>query len=354
MIQKIIPALVALLLAAPVAAQAEAYRDVLDVPARPSAYATKSLLNGLALAGSRVVAVGQRGHVVISDDAGKNWRQAKVPVSSDLVAVSFPNAEQGWAVGHDGVVLHSADGGQSWDKQLDGRAIGRIYADYYAAEAAAGRLGNAEQASRLLEEAQKIAGQGAEGSLLDVWFADNKTGFVVGAFNLILRTEDGGKTWTPWYHRTDNPNRLHLYAIRKLDAGLFVVGEQGLLMKLDDAAQRFGALDAGYRGTWFGLAGSGATVLVHGLRGNAYRSTDGGRLWAKVETGLPDGITGSARCGDWLVLVSQSGRLLIGDSAANNLSPLKAEQATPGSAVVCQADTLIVAGARGVRTQSFK
>ena len=81
-----------------------AWVDVLDSPALQSPLAAKGLLNGLALAGDRIVAVGQRGHILISDDKGKSWQQAKVPVSSDLVAVHFPTAQAGWAVGHDGVV----------------------------------------------------------------------------------------------------------------------------------------------------------------------------------------------------------------------------------------------------------
>ena len=67
----------------------EAWRDVLDTPAMKSPLAARSLLNGLARAGKRIVAVGQRGHIVYSDDAGKSWQQAEVPVSSDLVAVYF-------------------------------------------------------------------------------------------------------------------------------------------------------------------------------------------------------------------------------------------------------------------------
>ena len=99
-IRKIVPPLVALVLTLPLAAFAAAsYRDVLDTPARDSAFAAKSLLNGVANAGQRIVAVGQRGHIVLSDDGGKTWTQAKVPVSSDLVAVYFPTPAKGWAVG---------------------------------------------------------------------------------------------------------------------------------------------------------------------------------------------------------------------------------------------------------------
>src|SRR5688572_31283560 len=116
----------------PLAARAAApansspWRDVLDTPAQKSALAPRTLLTGLARAGERVVAVGQRGHALFSDDAGKSWQQAEVPVSSDLVAVQFPTATAGWAVGHDGVVLHSADAGKTWARQLDGRSLGDV------------------------------------------------------------------------------------------------------------------------------------------------------------------------------------------------------------------------------------
>src|SRR4029079_5611384 len=95
------------------------------------------LLNGLARAGQRIVAVGQRGHVLYSDDAGKSWKQATVPVSSDLVAVPFPDATHGWAVGHDGVVLHTDDAGVTWTRQLDGRGIGAVLVAFYAGTSAA-------------------------------------------------------------------------------------------------------------------------------------------------------------------------------------------------------------------------
>lgn len=353
---KIIPPLVALTLALPLVVKAEGFRDTLDTPARPSPFAAKSLLNGVANAGKRIVAVGQRGHVVYSDDGGKSWAQAQVPVSSDLVAVTFPTPEKGWAVGHDGIVLHSADGGATWARQLDGRGLGKIMSDFYAALAARGSLGSADAAAALIEEAGRIAAQGAENSFLDVWFADADNGFIVGAFNLIFHTADGGRTWEPWYHRTANPNRLHLYAIRKLGNALYVVGEQGLVQKLDSASGRFVALDTGYKGTFFGITGSETAVVVHGLRGHAFRSVDGGGSWQKIETGLQDGITGSAACGDRrLVMVSQSGRMLLSDNDGASFQPVRLDQAVPASAVACLGKTAsVIAGTRGVRAQSIQ
>jgi photosystem II stability/assembly factor-like uncharacterized protein len=229
--------------------------------------APNAVLTGLARAGKRVVAVGQRGHVLLSDDGAKTWQQADVPVSSDLVAVCFANAESGWAVGHDGVVLHSADAGRSWKRQLDGRTLGDVLVAHYL------KSGDA----KWLAEARRFADQGAENPFLDVWFDDARSGIVVGAFGLALRTGDGGKTWEPLLHATDNPKSLHLYAVRRIGGELFIAGEQGLLLKLDRDGARFSALTLPYAGTLFGLVGKDRVVVAHGLRGNVVRSGDGGQ-----------------------------------------------------------------------------
>ena len=222
------------------ACTASGYVDVLDLPAKPSALAVRSPLLDVANAGQRLVAVGQRGHVLYSDDAGQQWQQANVPVSSDLNAVYFSTRQQGWAVGNDGVILHSNDAGVTWKKQLDGREIGALLVKHYAA------LANAEPSNEqwplLVAEGQRLVEEGADKPLLDVWFADDKLGYVVGVFNLILRTEDGGQSWTPFQDRTDNPQNFHLNAIASTGDALYIVGEQGLVLKWDDAQQHFAAV----------------------------------------------------------------------------------------------------------------
>src|SRR5439155_13096418 len=103
---KVLPSLSFLVAIAPMImqtlpVQGAAFVDVLDTPAQISPLATKSLLQSVTRAGDRLIAVGQRGHIVVSTDNGATWKQAAVPVSSDLNSVFFIDDKQGWVVGHD-------------------------------------------------------------------------------------------------------------------------------------------------------------------------------------------------------------------------------------------------------------
>ncbi len=309
-------------------APAAAFRDPLDQPAQPSALAARAPLQGAARAGQRLVAVGQRGHIVLSNDGGASWRQAQVPVSSDLTAVRFATATEGWAVGHDGVVLHSADGGQTWSLQLDGRRANRQLLTHLEARLR-DEPANAEL-KPLLDEARRNVELGADKPFLDVWFADARNGFVVGAYNLIFRTADGGATWTPWFDRTDNPRLLNLYGIGAAGGEVYVVGEGGLVLKLDAAAQRFRARPTPYKGSFFGVLGTGGTVLAYGLRGTAWASDDGGASWREVAASLPGTLVAATALPDGRVLLADAGgRLAVGDAAARSFRRLPAAQALP-------------------------
>ncbi|NML44109.1 glycosyl hydrolase [Ramlibacter sp. G-1-2-2] len=315
----------ALLLAAGIAAGAVAQattaapaRDVLDTPALATKLADRALLNALAQAGKRIVAVGQRGHVLLSDDGGKTWQQAEVPVSADLVAVHFPTPDQGWAVGHDGVILHSADGGRSWKKQRDGRP------------------------------------DSADVPLLDVWFEDAGKGIAVGAFGSALRTADGGAHWEPLpKDAIENPKGLHLYAVRGIGSDLWMAGEQGLLLKLDRASGRFVRQAQPYEGTLFGVTGTPQVVVAFGLRGNAVRSTDGGATWQAVPTGIPSGLTaGAVDAQGRILLAGQAGQLLVSEDGAS-FRPIALQRPAPAAALLSLGSAVLVAGPRGVQLQQL-
>lgn len=352
MISRILLASAVVLVGLQLPAASAAFESPLDVPALKSAIAARSPLDGLARAGDRLVAVGVRGHILLSGDAGASWEQMPVPVSSDLTAAYFPTPEQGWAVGHEGVVLHTGDGGRTWSKQLDGRQAATLIGVTYEARAKRGD----PDASRVLEDARRMANDGPDKPFLDVWFQDDKTGFVVGAFNLILKTVDGGKTWEPWLDRIENPNGFHLYSIRGDADSVYIAGEQGLVLKLDPQAQRFVALPSTYRGTFFGVLTSPGAVLVFGLRGNAFVSSDGGRTWVKSQTGVETGLQGGTVLRDGRVLlVSQGGQVIVSADGGRSFqvanlpatSPLAA--ATPG-----KANAVVLIGSRGARVEALQ
>jgi photosystem II stability/assembly factor-like uncharacterized protein len=301
------------------AAERTNFKDPLELPARRTPLAATGELMAVASVGDRLIAVGPQGHILASVDRGTSWQQVDCPVSCDLVAVQFPTSEVGWAVGHDGVVLRSADAGRTWSKHLDGRQLNALMVAKYEKLEKDGD----PQGPAIMKDVRQFASEGPAKPLLDVWFLNEREGFLIGAFNLIFKTEDAGKTWEPWYERTENPQRFHLNAMRGNGDDLYVVGEQGLVLRLDRAQQRFVALTSPYAGSLFGLAAIGQTVIVCGLRGNALRSTDAGRTWSHVlkasgstftaATSLPDGR---------VVMVDLSGRVLVGDGASGEFKTL--------------------------------
>ncbi len=344
-------ALLASVVAICLAAGEPGFIDVLDTPAKKSSLVAKAHFNGIAVAGKRLVSVGQRGYIVYSDDQGATWVQASVPVSADLTAVSFPTPGKGWAVGHDGVVLNSTDGGATWSRQLDGHSLAKIIADYYGAHPSAG-----PDAARLQDELQQYVDKGPDKPLLDVWFENETNGYIVGAFNLIFRTVDGGKSWEPLLDRTDNPKRFHLYGIRPVGTDLYLCGEQGLALKLDRQTGRFRALTVPYNGTLFGITGKPGALIAHGLRGNVFRSADAGTTWKKVETGIPVGIIcGTVMDDGRIVLVNQAGNLLVSADNGESFSQAKVEQPFSATSVAPLGDqTVMLAGPRGMRKQTLK
>lgn len=341
------------------------FQDPLDIPAKKSPLASKTLYNGIVLAGKRLVSVGQRGFIVYSDDEGKSWIQAAVPVTSDLTAVTFPTPQKGWAVGHDGVVLHSADAGATWNKQFDGRAAAQVMTVHHKAlkncESCHENMDRSKGSAQgsepvMMAEIKSLVEKGPDKPFLDVWFENETNGFIVGAFNLIFHTVDGGKTWEPWFDRTENQKRLHLYAIRAVGQELFIAGEQGLVLKLDKQSKQFRALKVPYNGTFFGLTGKPGTAVVFGMRGNVFRSMDGGAGWQKIETGMPTGIVGGTVTADGtLVLVSQAGHLLVSRDDGASFTPFKLEQPFPAAALVALDNkTLVLAGLHGMLKQTVK
>jgi photosystem II stability/assembly factor-like uncharacterized protein len=273
-----------------------------------TARAARGVLTRLVRAGERLVAMGERGLVVLSDDGGRQWRQARVPVSVTLTSASFVDAQQGWMVGHGGVVLHTIDGGEHWALQTDGVALAQ------AALAQAGALpGSAADRERRLQQARRLVEEGADKPLLSVCFADARRGMVVGAYGLAATTADGGRSWTVCGHRLPNPEALHLYAVAHHGKTWVIGGEQGLLMRSLDDGTGFEPLGAPLKRSFFAATATreGGFVLA-GLLGSACHLAPGSSTVAPATLPAPLTLLSCTELRDGrVVLLAQGGRLLV-------------------------------------------
>jgi photosystem II stability/assembly factor-like uncharacterized protein len=315
-------------------------------------------------AGQRLVAVGERGHVLYSDDNGQNWQQANVPVSVTLTAVYFPVAQKGWAVGHDGVVLHTQDGAESWSVQLDGNKASQLTVDHLEAEIAAKEAElpllaeEAQEEANLeleniryaLEDAYYALEEGASNPFLDVTFLNETTGFVVGAYGLIFRTDDGGASWQPWSRRIVNPEAFHYSAISASGDRIFIAGEAGTLYRSLDAGKSWETLESPYEVSFFGIVSdaSGEQVVAMGLRGNAFRSTDAGVSWQRLEIPMKQPLYGGTMLSDGRVALASRTLLLL--DVDGQVSPAAGVKPSAYSAVAETADgQLVMVGFHGIR-----
>ncbi|HJV86581.1 MAG TPA: YCF48-related protein [Noviherbaspirillum sp.] len=339
------------LLASSAAVGAE-YKGPLDVPAKVNTkFAQSNRLTAVAKAGNALVAVGPRGHILVSENSGQSWEQVPVPVSSDLVAVRFVNATHGWAVGHDGVVLHTADAGKSWVKQLDGKQAAAVAEKSFKKAVAEG----SEQAKKSQDLVTRFVEEGADKPFLDVLFLNEKEGFVVGAFNNAFRTQDGGKTWEPLFWQIDNPQSYHLYALATHAGELYAAGERGLLLHWDRQRQYFSAITSPYQGSFFGLLDTGKELIAYGLRGNVYATADGAKTWRKIDTPAPDSVVGGALLGAHYALVTVGGRILLNKSDGSGFDVIPASSPMQYASVAAASDhSLVAAGARGVRVETIR
>lgn len=320
-------------------------RSALMLPV-PQAAATL----GIATAGKRLVAVGERGVILLSDDKGKQWRQANSPVSVTLTAVRFVDAQTGFVTGHSGVVLATSDGGEHWSRVLDGKKAADL--TLVAAQSTVQRLGNDDPtAKRALAVANRLVADGADKPFLDLYFADARRGFVVGAYGIAYQTADGGKTWSSKLDRLDNPKGLHLNAIAGSGSRIVIAGEQGLLLVSDDGGGQFSRVETPYRGSWFALeVGASGSMVLGGLRGNLYFSEGAAAGWTKVPIDAQASITALARSADGrLYAGNQGGQIFVSRDGGRSFSTSAFRAAPPLAAVASEGAGLVVAGLRGVQ-----
>ncbi len=240
--------------------------------------ATESMLLDITLAGSTLVAVGERGHIVVSTD-GEKWSQVEVvPTRSTLTSV-FSVGDRLWAGGHDAVIITSGDRGKTWTRQF--------------------------------------FDPDRQQAVMDIHFTDENHGVVIGSYALYLRTSDGGQTWEDAV--VDQESDYHLNSlVRFSDGKRLIAGEAGYSYRSYDDGETWQAIVLPYQGSmWGALKTNRGCVLFYGLRGHVMESCDFGSSWTELETGSESSISDAAEQDGLILLAANSGTLLIGDDGGH-------------------------------------
>jgi photosystem II stability/assembly factor-like uncharacterized protein len=249
--------------------------DPIAAPRSPASrlpLSEKAPLVALGRTAKRLVAVGDHGVIVLSDD-GQHWRQAtSVPVDGLLTGVSFADEQNGWVVGHGGVLLRTQDGGENWllQKQLDDAPV-----------------------------------------LLSVWFENTNHGIAVGAYGYASETHDGGQSWQRLVVGADGGD-FHLNQIFSgANGSLFIAAEGGNAYRSRDNGATWQALDTGARGSlWSGTSLRDGRVLLVGMSGRVLLSDDQGNSWQELNSGSQETITAVTQMADGRVVVVGNGGLV--------------------------------------------
>ena len=304
--------LISLLLCGPGLAKGEQPNPAkpVDGPAVMARLAKRSVFNDIHGQAASAIAVGERGHILLSVDHGNTWTQQPAPTRRTLNAVHWVDSRIVWSVGHQSVVLRSQDGGKTWAK------------------------------ISVLDD--------PETAFLDVLFVGPKKGFIVGSYGKLFSTSDSGEKWSE-VAQDDDP---HFYQIASAGDGvLWLIGEFGTEWRSKDLGQAWEPLDALYEGTFFGalpLAKRGAVVF--GLRGNILRSEDGA-VWQKIETRTNALLHGGTTLRDGrMVLTAGAGELLLSENSGQSffVVPLPDKAAKPISLWEAGDGGLLVTTDRGI------
>lgn len=206
-----------------------------------------------------ILAAGEHGLILVSNDQGKSWRQSKVPTKNTLTGIAFADDNTAIAVGHDALILRSVDAGANWE---------------------------------VIQSEPEL-----EQPFLNVSFIDEQVGVAVGAYGLYYQTQDAGETWESLYFESlDDPEfgLPHFYALRPIDEQhLILAGEVGFVAESTDGGESWEKLESPYRGSFFNLYIDNASVYLMGLRGHLFAKKLAD--WQQVKTKTTSSLNGMAK-----------------------------------------------------------
>lgn len=250
--------------------------------------ATKSIVLDMAVKGQTAIAVGERGHLFTFH---QGWQQRPSPTKAHLTKAMLLSDKLAWAVGHDATILHSQNGGETWQLQMSSPEI--------------------------------------EKPLMDVMFFNPQQGIAIGAYGLFYRTLDGGKNWQQEFHSEllFEEDNVYLEELKAEDEAMYLserstllphfnrvvqldkqqllmVGELGLVALSSDLGLTWRRIDFPYEGSLFNVLVAEQGIYVMGLRGHLFKSVNGTESWQEVKLPIESTLNGG------IVLNNQTVRLV--------------------------------------------
>src|SRR5205807_1604863 len=222
---------------------------------------------------------------------GWEW-QNPLPQGNAISAIRFAGDKlHGWAVGADGVILYTNDGGFRWEHQPTRlvNALNGLYVFDRQHAFAVGARGLVVETRNAGDKWLEVATPTKDHLYAITFAADNAArGWAVGTYGCILATTNGGATWT--IQKT--PTRAHLYSVSFTNKNLGVaVGDRGTVLRTSDGGKhwkevvRLGNLPF----TGVALISEKRAIAV-GYGGRIITSEDGGTVWEPVDSLVSDDL----------------------------------------------------------------
>jgi photosystem II stability/assembly factor-like uncharacterized protein len=321
----------------------------LDTPAVPVKTPAGVFFVAITRAGTRLVAVGEHGVIIGSDDDGATWWQAQVPVTVTLTCVTFASPARGWAAGHFGVILATTDGGKTWVEQLNGIQVNQLALT--AAQAIPPGDTTSPAFALGLKRAEFFVQLGPDKPFLTLLALSPQKILVFGAYRMAVASNDGGQTWTDFSLQIYDRLSHDLYCATKAGNDLYIAAETGLVFRSTDGGGSFPQVTQPGPATLFGLLRAPDSSLVtFGVAGNCYRSVDNAQSWTQIALPTQDDLNaGHVLTSGAVMLVGGGGEIFISRDNGASFGPVAGMPPRPISDFVETAsNNLVFAGGAGV------
>jgi photosystem II stability/assembly factor-like uncharacterized protein len=229
-------------------------------------------------------AVGYDGVILRTTDGGSSWAAQASGLTTPLNSVFCTNINTGWAVGAGGKILHTANGGSTWGTQTSG-VTNDLYAIFFTTSNIGWAVGQGGSILKTVNAGTTWTAQtsGTTNFLNSMFFTNSSTGWAVGDGGTILHTIDGGTTWAAQTSGVETS--LFGVSFANSNTG-WAVGDGGTILHTIDGGTTWAAQTSGVteilNGVSFTDVNNGTAV---GTNGTILKTVNGGTNWLLQESG---------------------------------------------------------------------